>query len=383
MQQEDAKGHGQGRLEVHGRLEGLGALQALGTTGALQPLGTTSPELAQSVPKTVTATDAAVDDRLSSCLYLPHVLDRNELVDRLTQHLSKTHGGQRQLKRETMLRLLHKCDWQLTTAANLAEAVLKGDSQALYHLQPHLHSDSDGDDADDNGRAVLTTELHAHTSIVNAHSRECLSYDDSAHSRTHLSGTIFQDKRAVPKAPLPCGPPASPPPQAPRLIALAMPQSSGKDEQHDAKCNQQDVRQQEASVRQHEASPSTSLHRYYSLVGSAGKFPPSRPAPESPRGASQEAGVRVDVGRNKAAMQILDWHSLQGTAPPSRAPPLSPRRHVATKSTAQDHPTSPLTSPNLPLTRPNVPSLQLASTSIKDTGDASRRTQVMHPEGHR
>jgi len=64
---------------VHGRLEGLGALQALGTTGALQPLGTTSPELAQSVPKTVTATDAAVDDRLSSCLYLPHVLDRNQV----------------------------------------------------------------------------------------------------------------------------------------------------------------------------------------------------------------------------------------------------------------------------------------------------------------
>jgi len=116
----------------------------------------------------------------------------------------------------------HKCDVRMA----MAEAVLKGDSQALYHLQPYLHSDSDGDDADDNGRPVLTSEFHAHTSMVNAHSPECLSYHDSAPSRTHLSATIFQDKRAVPNAPLPCGPPASPPPQAPRLIGTHMVSSS-------------------------------------------------------------------------------------------------------------------------------------------------------------
>jgi len=64
---------------VHGRLEALGALEALGTSAALQALGTTSPEVAQSVPKTVTASDAAVDDSLSSTLYLPDVLDRNQV----------------------------------------------------------------------------------------------------------------------------------------------------------------------------------------------------------------------------------------------------------------------------------------------------------------
>ena len=53
-------------------------------------------------------------------IYIHIYTNISQLVDRLTQHLSKTHGGQRQLKRETMLRLLHKCDWQLTTAANLA-----------------------------------------------------------------------------------------------------------------------------------------------------------------------------------------------------------------------------------------------------------------------
>ena len=60
-------------------MEALGALEALGTSAALQALGTTSPEVAQSVPKTLTASDAAVDDSLSSTLYLPDVLDRNQV----------------------------------------------------------------------------------------------------------------------------------------------------------------------------------------------------------------------------------------------------------------------------------------------------------------
>lgn len=90
----------------------------------------------------------------------------------------------------------------------LAEAVLKGDSQMVYDLQAEMHSDSDEDDD------ALDLAAHEHHPDARArmHESEWLAHHDSAHCITQLLCNIQQDKDAA-HAVHPCRPPAFPPPQ--------------------------------------------------------------------------------------------------------------------------------------------------------------------------